>query len=190
MVRAVTPAERRVRRRLVGLLALLVLTGSWGVSAGAASLGSTPRGASFEAPASDPQVAALEEELAALRMPLQRPLGAANIVVSILLLAAAWAVATARPTRVWWVTQAALANAVWTGLEAGSQVFGLLGAKGRLLPAFRDAMQTGPPPPPDAPAWMTDGRMLLYMGVGLIVTFAFVRLGVYALMIWLARRLE
>ncbi|MFW6049688.1 MAG: hypothetical protein ACODAU_00860 [Myxococcota bacterium] len=183
-----TPAsDDRSRRRPLILLGLLVVMGSCGVAKGAQNVASGPPGADFVAPAEDAEMAEVQEELARFAPPLRRPLAAANVVVSVLLLVAAWAVATGRSTRTWWVTQAALANSVWTGLDGGAQLFALLDARERLAPLLERALQTpegGPSPPP----WLQDGSTVIYMGAVLVVLHALVRLGLYGLAIWLARR--
>lgn len=190
MVRAVPlDDERRSRRRLVLLLVLLVTTGSCGVSSGIGAVQPSPPGAQFVAPSDNPVWAAAEEQLADVAGPLRRVLGGANIVVSALLLVAGWAVATGRHSRVWWVTQAALANAVWVGLDVGSTAFGLLKAKKQLMPAIEKLIKAQPAPPPKAAAWAPDPHSVLYGYIVLMILLGLVRVAVFGAMIVLARRL-
>ncbi|MFW6023251.1 MAG: hypothetical protein ACOC9O_00770, partial [Myxococcota bacterium] len=160
------------RRRTFALLALLVLMGSCGVAKGTQNVGSRPPGADFATAAESVEMAEVEEELARFSPPLRRPLAAANIVVSALLLIAAWTVASGRPSRLWWVTQAALANAVWTGLDAGTQVAGLFAAQDELVPLLERALAEAGSATTEVPAWMQDGHTVLYGTAAILIGHA------------------
>lgn len=178
------------RRRTLALLALLVLMGSCGMAKGTQNVGSGPPGADFATGADSVEMAEIEEELARFSPPLRRPLAAANILVSALLLIAAWTVASGRPSRVWWVTQAALANAVWTGLDAGAQVSGLFAEKEELVPLLERALAETGNAAAEAPAWMRDGHTVLYVTTAVLIGHALVRLALYGVAIWLTRQTQ
>jgi hypothetical protein len=186
--------EGAPRGRQVVLVVLLMLMGSCGVGNGITGLraGATPAiedtGNLHEA------TLELAEALGRVvhNAPMRRALAAANIVVSLLLPFAAATVLTRRSSMRWWVTQASLANAVWTGLDVGSQSAALLRARDELLPLLEqelaqrrasDAGLADLDPQGTAPA-------LLYALVGLVVVGGLLRLGAYGVAIWMARRLE
>jgi hypothetical protein len=186
--------EGAPRGRQVVLVVLLMLMGSCGVGNGITGLrsGATPpiedTGDLHEA------TVELAEALGQVlqNAPMRRALAAANIVVSLLLPFAAATVLTRRSSMRWWVTQASLANAVWTGLDVGSQATALLRARDELLPLLEqelaqrrasDAGLADLDPQGTAPA-------VLYALVGLVVVGGLVRLGGYGVAIWLARRLH
>lgn len=185
--------ERRSRIRAIVLIILLVTMGSFGISGGIGGLAAdrTP-----EVPASlEPDTqAALEAGRAAgeavFRAPLRRPLAAANIAVSALLLIAAWKVATGRPTLRWWVTQGALANAVWTGLETGMYAFALMHHRGEILPLLEQDVAERAAAAPGAPDQLLSAQVAFGTYFVTFALYGLFRIGLYGVMVWLARKLK
>jgi len=68
-------------------------------------------------------------------------LGAANVVVSAVLMLAALFLMMRRPTAVWWARQALLGNAVWTGLQTLSQIWRLLAEEETLESVFSEELR-------------------------------------------------
>jgi hypothetical protein len=187
------PTEpRSVRTRQVLLVVLLMLMGSCGVGNGVSGLrsGSPPEveeGRTSMGEATVELAEALGQALHAA--PLRRVLAAANVVVSLLLPIAAATVLTRRRSLQWWVTQGALANGVWTVLDAGSQIAALLRGRPELLPKIEQelvARRATDPALAEVDA-ATSAPHVLYGLVGLAVAFGLMRLALYGATLWLAR---
>lgn len=162
MVRAVAQVDRTVRgsRAIVVLAVILIFAGSCGIGNAVTGLTTdavvpaapVPTGAS---PELDEASAAVQRELAraALEAPYRRPLGAANLVVSAMLIVGGIMLFTRRPSAPWWITQAAVANILWRVGHSSSYLYQLERNADALRGAFarqRQAIEVTP----DAQAWM------------------------------------
>ncbi len=109
------------------LATLLVFMGSCGVFHGVADL----EGVHFSTRATEqvaPDQAELAEQMVEIQRtlynePNRRPLAAANIVVSVLLVLGGLFLLARRPTALWLVKQAILVNVVWIALKLGSWLY-------------------------------------------------------------------
>lgn len=111
-------------------------------------------------------------------MPLRRPLAAANLVVSFLLILASSFLVLRKSTALWWITQALLANMVWTLGEAVAQCHQLWVQRARLARFVATTLPKGQSTMPS-----TQQMVLTYMAV--LLALGLVRVSVYA---WLLRR--
>ena len=173
---------------------VVMLTGTCGVGNGAGGLmeGETaevprmlPDGASLEVvEATD----ALNEALArsARDAPFRRPLAAANVVVSAMLLVGGILLSLLRRSGPWWVTQAVIANILWTCANATSHIWQLQANSGelrRLLRALTRAMESDPE--------LREGRLPfdeLTLTIAMRVGLALIAIAVYLWMGWRVRR--
>lgn len=132
------PEDRKPARALLVLAGALAVVGSCGVTNGIRGLGTVRQPAASEVDAADGRVAETSASSAAKLhevvwdAPLRRPLAAANIVVSVMLVAGAVLLAQRRAAAVWWVTQTAVANALWTASEVARELTRLVGASDEL----------------------------------------------------------
>jgi hypothetical protein len=190
---AETTQQRSQQKRRVALVALLVLMGSCGVGNGVSGLRAGPP-PDVEAEGANMGQATLElaetmgQTLHAA--PMRRALAAGNLLVSLLLPIAAATVLTRRSSMRWWVTQAALANVVWTGLDVASQVSALLGARAELLPAIEREVAERQAAEPALAEAAVSAQSILYGLATMLVLFGGLRVLIYAVVMWLARRVD
>lgn len=177
-------------RAILPLAVLLTLLGTCGASQGMHELSDSPR-AQVEPPddldeAGEAQLA-LNEALAEAvdSDPNRRALGAANILVSFLLIAASVLLTIRRASAVWWITQAALANIVYVVAQTISLGVHVAGAGEQLTSLIEASMaaQTGGPPP----FAEASNSVLVLLGLGLAGT-ALARIGFLLFILWRCRR--
>jgi hypothetical protein len=169
-----------------------MFAGTCGLSRGLSGL-SEPRTERVSANVEGNRELAGEEAAKALlnaleRAPLRRPVAAANVVVSALLLIAAFTLMTGRQAAAWWCTHALVANLLWTIVDAGVQVTRLhaeMGALGEVLERDMQARIAG------APELMAPtGPQVVWMWMGLLAAAGVLRCAVYGLALWRIRRAD
>jgi len=182
----VPPADQRTRAsRVTALVAVaLVAVGSCGGmdSFIRATGGSEIPAAPMVSEESDPQASeatenlqrAIQETLS--RAPLQETLDGVNVALSLLLVVAGMMLLLRRRNAVWWVTQAAVANALWTAGQMTSQVWQLQASSDELEMVIERHEATGGP---------IQGTYYL---VAVFVGLALVRVLAYAWVAWRVRR--
>ena len=100
-------------RTAFALALVLTILGCYGVFRGVQGLG--------EFLGSGAEAASDQEFLTAFyNDPHRRPLAAANILVSAMLLIGASLLVARRKSAIWWLRQTALANVIWVGVHLGS----------------------------------------------------------------------
>lgn len=99
---------------------------------------------------------AVQRELAraAMEAPYRRPLDAANLVVSGMLIAGGLMLFGRRSNAPWWITQAAVANILWRIAHSGSYVY-QLERESRALGAAFERQRQAIEADPAAESWMT-----------------------------------
>lgn len=175
------------------LAVVLTLVGSCGVvqGVGGVSAGRPPMDEVGQVEGERPAVEeAAESSARALvqtlwESPLRRPLAAANVVVSILLLVAAMTLLMRRASAIWWVTQAAIANVLWTVVHTGSQIAQLLGARERLVALFEREIEARLSGAETEQLPWQHGSQQLWLYVALFVAFGLARIAIYG---WVTRR--
>jgi hypothetical protein len=189
--------SQRSARALFFLSVVLVVAGSCG------SLQSATDAFSRDPPASPtPQVSATANateagEAAARALvgarataPLRRTLAATNVVVSSLLLVGGVLLFTRRPSAPWWITQAAIANVLWTIANAVSESLGIVGALPELHALFDQQARAERAADPSGGFFQPGAAH--YIGLAFVLLFAgaVLRIIVYGWLAWRARRAD
>ncbi len=144
MLRGVNPVEQRAKATFF-VAFLLTMLGTCGVSRGAAGLmaGHPPEPPLDSIPKDAADAQALAQVLAQWQKVLyrdraRRPLAAANVVVSVLLIVASGALTLRRSSALWWVRQAIVANSLWILISGGAAVAAVVRARA----TFAGALET------------------------------------------------
>ena len=160
----------------------LTVFGVSGLSSGISELSGS---AYAPAPTSRPSDAAVAEVVNSLgRMPMRRPLAVANGVVSVLLLVASVLLMLRRASAPWWISQAAIANCLWTIAETASQITQLLRSRdalARVLESQLRAAAAASQGNQEMPDWFGGGT-LVWGFVAMCVVSGAVRIAIY---VWL-----
>ncbi|HJL02138.1 MAG TPA: hypothetical protein RMH85_33095 [Polyangiaceae bacterium LLY-WYZ-15_(1-7)] len=161
-------AQERPGARATFMLALfLTLMGTCGVSKGATDLRVAGVDFSSEGEQISPEGAPAAEQLAELQRtlyndPNRRPLAAANIVVSLMLIIGSFLLTSRRPSAIWWLKQAVLANVVWIVAKLASWLFHSYRNMPELLALLESQRNAnGPIGPEGYLTWMVVGMVLV-----------------------------
>jgi len=122
-----------------------------------------------------------------MEAPARRPLQAANLVVSLMLVGGGMMLFGRRRSAPWWITQAALANILWTLAVRASYHYQLHENAAVLKEVFarqRQAMQADPA----TPSWMLSTTGLVPHIVMSVVLSTLIPLALWAWVIWRVRR--
>ncbi len=188
-------ADPRVRgsRAIVVTAVVLMLAGTCGAGnsivqlRGEATVGSTallPSDASLETVEAN---RAVDEAMAraAREAPFARALDAANVALSVMLIVGAVLLILLRKSAPWWVTQATLANALWTAAFAASHVVELSVRAPELRARLLDLEQALAADPHIRDAGMPFDPLTQAVGVRIAVALA--TIGFYA---WIGLRIR
>ncbi len=104
-----------------------------------------------------------------LEDPRRRPLGAANVVVSLMLVVAAFLLSARRATALWWLRNAIVANVLVIIASVVSHVMQLYANQNALLPVLAEALD--PPNLEAAPGALTVAVVGVVMTAALNVLF-------------------
>lgn len=115
--------------------------------------------------------------------PNRRALGAANVLVSVLLIVASFMLTARRVSAIWWVTQGAIANILFVVVETISSLAHIVGAQEVLMPAIRRWVAAQGQPTGDDTAM----GVLVVIYVSLVVS-ALVRIAFLLFVLWRGRR--
>ncbi|MCS6798313.1 MAG: hypothetical protein NZ898_07260 [Myxococcota bacterium] len=169
-----------------------LLIGSCGVAGALADFGRTPpaqspRPQDLSSAQEVAQALAVEVDAALARDPRRRPLAAADVVVSLLLVFAGLQLLGRRPTGPWWLTQACIANALHAVAEATSRIVALFAAQETLVPLLARSVEiaargSGGPPPSFEPSRLLGVYVLAVAGPALVMVL------LYAYLVWRVRR--
>jgi len=170
------------------------LLGSCGAVNGLSQLGDTPMAAdagpldtSGDAASREAAVAANDILLDLVRRdPLRRVFGAANVVLSILLVVAGAVLTMRRQAAIWWVTQATLANSLFIL----AQTLAIMRRIHELAPSLAPALDayvraTAPEPAPDGGDL---GMVMTFMMMAVPALWGLFRIAVHVGVAWRARR--
>jgi hypothetical protein len=192
----VSLADSRVRgsRALLVAAVVLMLTGTCGVGNGI--VGVSTEGAA-EAPRILPANASLEVVEAsdalhtalartAREAPFRRALDSANVLLSAMLLAGGVLLILLRKSGPWWVTQATVANILWTAAYAGTHVYQLQVNAGELRRLLRElaAAMAADPQIQEGSLPMDELTLTIAMRIGL----ATLAIAVYGWIAWRIRK--
>ena len=173
---------------------MLTMVGTCGLSYGGRDLAPPEDPSDMEAMGDGSPTAAAAEASAMLLMevlqadPNRRPLGAANMLVSAMLVLGALMLVWRRGSALWWVRQAIYANMVWTALQCGSQVAQLLSESARLSVVFGQEISVRAGElPGDGAAPLGGGHMVWFL-VTVFVGVSLVRLLGYGWFLWRIKR--
>lgn len=122
--------------------------------------------------------------------PARRPIAAANVLVSAMLLVGGLMLVARRKSAIWWVTQSLAANVVWTISEVASQVAGVLMRGDQLIASSTRELQAMAAESPHA-GWhvtLLDGRVVLGVMIAMFVGLGLLRVAILAWLAWRARR--
>jgi hypothetical protein len=188
-----SPAVLRAARALVLCAGLGAGLGTCGIAGGIGGLLHEPTPVTIgahEARSSEQVAEALSVELEAAiaAAPHRRPLAAANIVVSCLLVGASFLALGRRAAGPWWVTQACAANAIWTIAEAVSRSLALFENADRLVPLLARSVELSPHPTSAPPLPPADPHALLWVYVLAVAVPAGIAILAYSFLVWRVRR--
>lgn len=189
------PTLRAARSALL-LVAFMGILGSCGVADGLAAFGEDAvlpapvvpgTGTTSSEEATEAVARAMADTLQ--RAPYRRALAAANLLVSVMLLVGGSLLLMRRRSAPWWITQAALANGLWTAADAASQVAQMFQARGELTEVYDRQIE----------AYLSEqgatagempmrGEHYLWLWVATFLGFALVRVAIYAWLAWRVRR--
>jgi hypothetical protein len=119
---------------------------------------------------------------------IRKALALANILASLLLVIASGAVALRRRSARWWVTQAVIANIVWTCGNVVGTIIVLREASHDLGPLFREHMRVSAEAAGDVVPPGLNGDEVLYLFGSMVVLSALIAIPAYLLMYRLSRR--
>jgi len=189
------PTLRAARAALL-LVAFMGILGSCGVANGLTAFAEEAVLPAPVAPGTGPGTSEEASEAVARAMadtlnraPYGRGLAGGNLLVSAMLLVGGTLLFIRRRSAPWWITQAALANGLWTVADATSQIAQLFGSRGELTEVYDRQIEAYL-----AEQGATAGEMplrgehYLWLWVATFAGFALVRMALYAWLAWRVRR--
>lgn len=192
------PASERSHRSALVLSTMLTLVGSCGACNGTQRYASPPPPTADAIAIGEPrgaeQTAALYAEIGETYFgsPDQKPLGIANLVVSMMLVAGGFMLGARRPSTVWFLTNALIANLVFIVADHAVTIRRVLARSGTLAHRLADAIVAQAPPttPIDGPTALAQATSMVYVSCFLVGVVAAAKFGFHAMLIRRARSEE
>lgn len=184
----------RAARILVLLGVLCVGVGSCGVGAGIQLVQADsippavtlPEGEASQEEAREAMNRAFEVSRAGA--PYSRTLAGANAVVSALLLFGGVLLFLRRGGAIWWITQGAIANAVWVVAFAVSHISQLLATRSELVAVLGEWMAAVQRDDPGSMTFPDFGENLIWVPIGLEIVGTVLKVGFFAWLAWRIRK--
>lgn len=124
--------------------------------------------------------------------PYHRPLSAANIVVSAMLIIGSFLLIARRRGAPWWIVQAAIANILWTLAETGTQVVQLYRSLPKLAQVIDREIQArlATQSPGSSRQQPFDGADAVWVYLAFVVAYGLLRQVIYLWFMYRARSAE